>query len=269
MNIKVVSALVGISAWVFVETVCLKHSFFSYTKRAIVSEDTLITVNSFDTISIDSVKIDPLFLPSISDLAKLRIPYLKTITHNSKIYGLEPSMVAAMIKQESKFNSNAKSHRNAIGLMQVIGKTAGHDVNRVMFKNDSPVSDSLLYDPYTNIKFGCAYLYYIKKNFLKGIEDSTSLKYCMIASYNTGFGNVLKAFIDKSDTNTVAYAKLNGRMKFSYKTDIMVQKINSSNHIEVRKMLTENLPYEETVVYLNNVLGFIEDWYTETVAFND
>jgi membrane-bound lytic murein transglycosylase C len=55
-------------------------------------------------------------------------------------------------------------------------------------------SPEFLYDPANNIKLGAGYLRLLDSNYLSDIVDPQSRHFGMIAAYNTGSGNVARAF---------------------------------------------------------------------------
>ncbi len=69
--------------------------------------------------------------------------------------GLDPYMVASLIRQESEFNPQAISNKSAYGLMQLlpsVGKSMAKEEGLKHFQT------SQLLDPYVNIQLGCRYL---------------------------------------------------------------------------------------------------------------
>lgn len=100
-------------------------------------------------------------------------PYAKTIRAYSRAYGVEESLVRAVIRQESCFKRKAKSHAGARGLMQLMPGTA-----RLMGVKNS-------YNATQNIKGGVKYLSQQLKKF-------GGNKHLALAAYNAGPGNVKK-----------------------------------------------------------------------------
>jgi soluble lytic murein transglycosylase-like protein len=88
-------------------------------------------------------------------------------------YGLDPSLVMAMIHQESSFNPMATSPKNAQGLMQLIPATAER------FGVRDP------YDPVENLRGGMKYFRWLLDKF----DGNVALA---LAGYNAGEGAVMK-----------------------------------------------------------------------------
>ena len=101
--------------------------------------------------------------------------YENIVETASKNYNIEKSLIYAVIKAESKFNDNAKSKANAIGLMQVKLSTANYMLE---LNNESALTENELFIPETNIKIGTQYLSYLINKF-ENLEVS-------ICAYNAG-----------------------------------------------------------------------------------
>ena len=99
-------------------------------------------------------------------------------------FRLEPELIYAFMHQESMFNENAKSHRGAMGLMQVMPSTAKFiSSNKQVKRNNS----NILKDPEINLDVGQEYIEYLLK--LKSVNNN--LIY-LTAAYNGGPGNLQK-----------------------------------------------------------------------------
>jgi hypothetical protein len=88
-------------------------------------------------------------------------------------YGLQPALVLAVIEAESDFNDQARSVKNAQGLMQLIPATAER------FGVQDP------YDPVQNLRGGMAYLRWLLSYFQGDVRLT-------LAGYNAGEGAVVR-----------------------------------------------------------------------------
>ena len=100
-----------------------------------------------------------------------RTPYGEIIATMSEAHGVDPMLVRALIQVESNYRPRAKSHRGAMGLMQLMPATA----RQYQVKNP--------YDPKANIAAGV-------KHLAKLIE--THGVKVALAAYNAGEGAVKK-----------------------------------------------------------------------------
>lgn len=99
-------------------------------------------------------------------------------------FRLEPELIHAFMHQESMFNKNAKSHKGAMGLMQVMPSTAKFiSTNKQVKRNNS----NILKIPEINLDVGQEYIEYLLK--LKSVNNN--LIY-LTAAYNGGPGNLQK-----------------------------------------------------------------------------
>lgn len=112
--------------------------------------------------------------PSLNSYAKpTKSQILDMVSKISKKHGVDEKLVKAVIKQESGFNPQATSHCGAMGLMQLMPKTA----------KGLGVTDP--YNPVQNVEGGVKYL----KNLLKKYNGNVILS---LAAYNAGSGAVDK-----------------------------------------------------------------------------
>jgi len=119
--------------------------------------------------------------------------YIGMVRKASKKYGVDESLILAIMQTESSFNPYAVSHADALGLMQVVQHSAGVDVFKSQGKWGKP-SRSFLFDPESNIDTGTAYLAILQDSYLSGIDNPTSRRYAVITAYNGGAGSVLRVF---------------------------------------------------------------------------
>jgi len=116
------------------------------------------------------------------------------VTQASDRFNLPESLILGIIETESSFNPFAVSRTNAYGLMQIIPSTAGKDVFERIYKKPGKPGRQYLFNAQNNITTGSAYLSILRDRYLKGIKHPTSQLYCIISAYNSGAGNVFKAF---------------------------------------------------------------------------
>lgn len=161
--------------------------------------------------------------------------YLSEIKVHAGKRNLSPSLVLAVMETESAFNPMATSYVPAYGLMQIVPKSAGRDASKLVLGKDVVLSPSYLYNGGNNIAMGTAYLYILNDRYLASIENPTSRLYCVIAAYNTGAGNVARAF-----TGTTSVKKA-------------AKKINAMPPEKVYRFLIRKLPHQETRDYLQRV----------------
>ncbi len=89
------------------------------------------------------------------------------VMRNSEHYGVDPDLVIAVIKVESTARPWAVSHAGALGLMQVMPKTARFFAKKHLPQLKSP--HRKLRDPHTNLKIGTRLLAQLLKRY-KGDE---------------------------------------------------------------------------------------------------
>ncbi len=84
------------------------------------------------------------------------------ILAESKVYGYDPMFVTALIITESSFNNKARSHRGAMGLMQILPRTG---VALASEKEVEWKGSPTLYNPEVNIALGTYYLNKLESRF--------------------------------------------------------------------------------------------------------
>ncbi len=94
--------------------------------------------------------------------------------------GLDPFLVASLIRQESEFNAGALSHANAVGLMQLLPKTGKSVAKQVKLKGYKAPQ---LYTPAVNLQLGTRYFKDILDKYNGQFEYA-------LAAYNAGTDRV-------------------------------------------------------------------------------
>ena len=135
----------------------------------------------------------------LSAAAELR--FAEVLVGHSRAYGFDPLFVMALIKTESTFRKNARSHKGALGMMQILPSTARE------LARDLGLAwrgEEMLLDPSINVRLGIHYL-----SDLKGLfSDNMNMA---LAAYNRGPYNLKKRirrgkslsfrYVDKVFTN--------------------------------------------------------------------
>ena len=106
--------------------------------------------------------------------------YWTDLKRYSLANGLDPYLVASLVRQESEFNPAAVSRANAVGLMQLLPRTGKNVAHEVKLRTYSP---GQLYTAPVNLQLGTRYF--------RGMVDKFggSLEYAL-AAYNAGSDRV-------------------------------------------------------------------------------
>lgn len=168
--------------------------------------------------------------------------YLASAKESAQNWNIETALVMAITHTESHFNPLARSHIPAFGLMQIVPSSAGKDASKYMTGESRLLTSDELYNPHFNLDTGSAYLSMLQTRYLRGIINPQSRLYCAIAAYNTGTGNVAKAFIGRAS------------MQSAYRT------INQMPPESVYQVLKHHLPYKETRHYVVKVTRHLEKY---------
>jgi soluble lytic murein transglycosylase len=113
--------------------------------------------------------------------AKWKIAYPRAfpalVEKNARANQIPEALQLAIMREESAFNPRIESFANAIGLTQMLIKTARR------FANNAPVNRDVLMDPAKNLEIGSRFLGFLWKHFA-GAQPLA------IAGYNAGEGAV-------------------------------------------------------------------------------
>lgn len=108
------------------------------------------------------------------------LQFTKEVTAASEKFGIEPSLIYAVIHTESSFEPQVTSSAGAKGLMQLTDSTLEWALNRAGEKGKYTAED--LYDPKINIHYGVYVLALLGEQF----ENTETI----LAAYNAGIGRV-------------------------------------------------------------------------------
>ncbi len=157
-----------------IKYIASKMNFDEFRKLPISFQTSMLVLMNFATADLPVFRAMHSYLsehpemlaPSVAGLL-FPVRYWSEIVENSK--GTDPVLVKALIRQESAFNPQARSHAKAMGLMQLIYPTA-----RIF----GVKSQKRLFDPEVNITAGAQFLGRL-------IEQFGSVELAL-AAYNAG-----------------------------------------------------------------------------------
>lgn len=116
------------------------------------------------------------------------LPFVEVIEEQSQKHNINPLLVTALIRQESRFEPDIRSNAGAVGLMQMMPRTGAWAAENLNLKNYA------LDNPNDNIKLGTWFLDQIHRTF----KNNSLLA---VASYNAGQGNTSRWINQRSLTD--------------------------------------------------------------------
>lgn len=180
-------------------------------------------------------KIVYINMPLVKDnISKSAALYKDIVKKYSERFHIEQPLIYAVMEQESSFNPQATSHIPAYGLMQLVPTSGGVHAYSFVYGKEKVPTKSYLFVPDQNIELGTAYLR-ILYNMFEKVKDVHCRRLCVIASYNTGAGNVSRAFIGTT------------RLSNAY------NEINKLDYNQLYRYLTNNLNTSEARNYVKGV----------------
>ncbi len=106
------------------------------------------------------------------------LTYSQLVESNAAEYGVDESLIYALIETESGFDKNAVSSVGAMGLTQILPET----FQWLQTKTGESFSDDALFEPEVSVKYGVYLL-----SFLQGEFGNTETA---VAAYHAGIGKV-------------------------------------------------------------------------------
>jgi len=147
--------------------------------------------------------------------------YEDMIKERALEYEIDPLLVLAMIREESRFNPWNESAVGARGLMQIMLKTGewiAEKINLINYNNE------MLFSPEVNIDLGCWYIQYLNERF----SDDLILA---LSGYNAGPGTTSR-WLEKYDISdpdnfieNIPYDETRGYIKKVLKSYLMYKRI--------------------------------------------
>jgi soluble lytic murein transglycosylase len=106
-------------------------------------------------------------------------PYLEEVEEAAQEFGLDPLLLYAIMREESRYDPEAISRAYAQGLMQIIPSTRDWIVEQLKIEIDP----TQIFDPSMNVRLGAWYLRHLLDYFEEDLHYA-------VAGYNGGPGNV-------------------------------------------------------------------------------
>lgn len=131
------------------------------------------------------------------------LKYSEIISQEARKNNLDPALVYSVVKAESGFDPDAKSHAGAVGLMQLTPDTFEWLQSRR--EQSETYKEKDLYTPEINVRFGCSFLALL-------LEKYGSVRTALCA-YNAGIGTVNgwledpKVSKDGANLDTIPYGE--------------------------------------------------------------
>jgi soluble lytic murein transglycosylase len=136
--------------------------------------------------------------PALQRLA-YPMPYEDLVRQEARRQNLDPRLLSAIMRQESRFEAGVASVAGAQGLMQVMPGTAEGIARQMQWPN---FEASHAYYPYVNVAFGAFYV----RQWLSHFDGSV---FAALAAYNGGPGNAGPWYNEAPDDEDLFAANIN------------------------------------------------------------
>lgn len=145
------------------------------------------------------VEFENLILDSLDPSEKQNFQKFLSSTLNLSVdYQIDPFWIISVMMVESRFDNQAKSNKNARGLMQITPDTASHLYQLMRKKVSDDHLHKNLHHPSENIEVGIFYLKKLLHNFRYNYQLAT-------IAYNVG-PNKLRNLLDEEDIDTTNFS---------------------------------------------------------------
>lgn len=148
--------------------------------------------------------------------------YEEYVIKYSAELNIDPLLTFAIIKTESNFDEKVESKSGAIGLMQLMDKTAREQAEKINVE----YTKDMLYNPEMNLKLGL--------NYFNMLLDYYNQNYILaFTAYNAGLGNVQKWIKEEtikqngSDIENIPFKETNMYVRKIIRNYEMYQKLYS------------------------------------------
>jgi soluble lytic murein transglycosylase len=141
--------------------------------------------------------------------------YYDEVTAQTSKYQLDMNLVLGLIRQESAFDAEARSHANARGLMQILPATGRRLARQAALPKYSTQN---LYRPEINVALGCRYFASLLQQFDQRVELA-------LAAYNAGEDRVERWLTVFGDRDMAEFVEL---IPFSETRDYVKQVITNA-----------------------------------------
>ena len=161
-----------------------------FTMNSFSPEQRLVAAELANEWNVPSLSIRAANSASPHNNFDLRFPigYEHEVSTHAKQNGIDQGLVFALIRQESHFTPDARSHAGALGMMQILPTTAKivASQHKIAYRGTQD-----LLNPNKNIRLGTTYL----KQLLKKFDNNEVLA---MAAYNAGPHRVSKWFPEET-----------------------------------------------------------------------
>lgn len=120
--------------------------------------------------------------PYALDRLRFPAPYSALVDQEARTHGVDPRLLLALMRQESRFDPQATSGVGARGLAQIMPATGGDIATNLGLSDYTP---DQLYHPFRSVQFGAYYLG-------QRMQDMGGSAAGALAAYNAGLGNALR-----------------------------------------------------------------------------